>query len=117
MTLLICRYALAFCLMLLSANILLAQTGSVGADSLISASSFLDLAFSCTCSEVGWDLCAGSVREPITAWVRDAAPVRPREPRRFQGLRRFSRIPNSYNRPGNLLPLNQQPRRRQQMEF
>ena len=36
-----------------------------GVDSLIrsiSASSFVGLAFSCTCSEVGWDLCAASVR-------------------------------------------------------
>jgi hypothetical protein len=85
----------------------------------ISASSFVDLAFSCTCSEVGWDLCAGSVRGPITAWVRDvdAAPVRPRDGCPFQGLHRFSLTINDSNKPGNLLSLKSQVSPIQQMGF
>lgn len=43
-------------------------TDATGApDSPISASDAASLAFSCTCNEVGWDLCAASVREPSTA--------------------------------------------------
>ena len=44
---------------------------SPATDSPISASTFIDLVFSCTCSEVGWDLCAASVRELSTASLRD----------------------------------------------
>jgi len=45
------------------------------------------------------------VREPSTASVRDvdAAPMRPRDRNRFQGLHRFSPNPNNYNNLGNLL--------------
>ena len=44
-------------------------------------------------------------------------PLRPREPRGFHGLHRFSAIPNIYNNPGNLLSLKKQLRRFQQIEF
>jgi hypothetical protein len=49
---------------------------------------------SCTYNKVGWDLCAGSVREPITALVRDvdAAPAHPRDRNRLQGSIVFRRI-------------------------
>ena len=61
-------------------------------------------------------MCAGSVREPITALVRDvdAAPVRTREPRGFQRLHVLAPNPNIYNNLGRLLSLKQQP---EQMEF
>jgi hypothetical protein len=64
-------------------------------------------------------LCAASVRELSTArsGMLDATPVRPREPRRFQGLHRFSLNPNIYNNLGNLLSLKQQPQHFEQMEF
>lgn len=35
-------------------------------------------------------------------------PLRPRERNRFQAVYRFSRIPNGYNNPGNLLSLKEQ---------
>ena len=43
--------------------------------------------------------------------------MRPREPRGFQGLHRFSRNPNIYNKLGNLLTLKLQFPRMEQMEF
>jgi hypothetical protein len=85
----------------------------------ISASSFVDLAFSCTCSEVGWDLCAGKCARSITAWAPDVdtAPVRPRDPSCFQGLHGFSLTINDSNEPGKLLSLNEQIPRIEQMGF
>ena len=49
--------------------------------------------------------------------IRTPDPLRPRELSRFQGVHRFSAIPNIYNNPGNLLSLKKQPRRFQQIEF
>jgi hypothetical protein len=43
--------------------------------------------------------------------------MRPRELRRFQGFHRFSRIPNIYNKPGNLLSLKQQPQCIEEMKL
>src|ERR1700723_1655182 len=49
--------------------------------------------------------------------IRTPDPLRPREPRGFHGLHRFSAIPNIYDNPGNLLSLKKQLRRLQQIEF
>jgi hypothetical protein len=49
--------------------------------------------------------------------IRTPDPLRPRELSRFQGVHRFSAIPNIYNNPGNLLSLKKQLRRFQQIEF
>ena len=46
--------------------------------------------------------------------IRTPDPLRPRELSRFQGVHRFSAIPNIYNNPGNLLSLKKQP---QQIEW
>jgi hypothetical protein len=43
--------------------------------------------------------------------------MRPREPRRFQRLPRFSLTPNVYNNLGNLLSLKQQPRCIEEMKL
>jgi hypothetical protein len=43
--------------------------------------------------------------------------VRPREPRGFQRLYRFSRSPNIYNKPGNLLSLKEQVQQVEKLEF
>lgn len=81
-------------------------------------------------SDISQDLCARCVRgcKPfVTADVesglvtssdiRFGAKLRPREPRRFQELNRFSLNPNNYNNMGKLLALKQQPRWFQQMLF
>jgi hypothetical protein len=49
--------------------------------------------------------------------IHSGVKLRPREPRRFQGLHRFSAIPNTYNNPGNLLSLKKQLQGLQQVEF
>jgi hypothetical protein len=49
--------------------------------------------------------------------ILSAVRLRPREPRGFQRLRRFSQNPNIYNNLGNLLSLKQQPWWLQQMRL
>ena len=44
-------------------------------------------------------------------------PLRPRDRNRFQAVYEFSLIANSYNNPGNLLSLNKQVHRMEQMGF
>ena len=53
----------------------------------------------------------------ISGHIHSGAKLRPKEPRGFQRLHRFSRNPNIHNKLGNLLSLKQQLQQLGRVEF